>query len=68
MIVRTEERIGLKPSSLAADTAYGTGKFLAWTIGQNITLHITVKDRSERTDGTFSCSDFKFDKERNVYV
>src|SRR6516225_8587566 len=59
-----EERIGLKPSYLAADTAYGTGKFLAWTIGQNITPHITVKDRSERTDGTFSRSDFSFDKER----
>jgi transposase len=68
MIVRTEERIGLKPSYLAADTAYGTGKFLAWTIGQCITPHITVKDQSERTDGTFSRSDFKFDKERNVYV
>jgi transposase len=68
MIVRTEKRIGLKPSYLAADTAYGTGKFLAWTIGQSITPHITVKDQSERTDGTFSRSDFKFDKERNVYV
>jgi hypothetical protein len=68
MIVRTGERIGLKPSYLAADTAYGTGKFLAWTIGQSITPHITVKDQSERTDGTFSRSDFKFDKERNVYV
>jgi transposase len=68
MIVRTEECIGLKPSYLAADTAYGTGKFLAWTIGQSITPHITVKDQSERTDGTFSRSDFNFDKERNVYV
>ena len=68
MIVRTEKRIGLKPSYLAADTAYGTGKFLAWTIGQSITPHITVKDQSERTDGTFSRSDFKFDKERNVYI
>ena len=68
MIVRTEERIGLKPSYLAADTAYGTGKFLAWTIGQCITPHITVKDQSERDDGTFSRSDFKFDKERNVYI
>jgi len=68
MIVRTEERIGLKPSYLAADTAYGTGKFLAWTIGRCITPHITVKDQSERTDGTFSRSDFKFDKERNVYI
>ena len=68
MIDRTEERMGLKPEHLAADTAYGTGKFLAWIIGECITPHITVKDQSERDDGTFSRSDFKFDKERNVYV
>jgi transposase len=68
MIDRTEQRMGLKPKHLAADTAYGTGKFLAWTIDKRITPHITVKDQSERDDGTFSRSDFKFDKERNVYV
>jgi transposase len=68
MIDRTEERMGLKPKHLAADTAYGTGKFLAWIIGKRITPHITVKDQSERDDGTFSRSDFQFDKERNVYV
>jgi transposase len=68
MIDRTEQRMGLKPRHLAADTAYGTGKFLAWTIDKRITPHITVKDQSERDDGTFSRSDFKFDKERNVYV
>src|SRR5947207_3078970 len=28
MLMRTEERLGLKPDRLAADTAYGTGKFL----------------------------------------
>lgn len=68
MIDRTEERLGLKPEHLAADTAYGTGKFLAWIIGRCITPHITVRDHSQRDDGTFSRSDFKFDKERNIYV
>jgi hypothetical protein len=33
MIERTDERLGLKPERLAADTAYGTGKFLHWVIG-----------------------------------
>jgi len=33
MIERTEERMGLKPQRLAADTAYGTGKFLGWLVG-----------------------------------
>ena len=34
----------------------------------NITPHIPVKDMSDRDDGTFSSSDFTFDRERNVYV
>jgi transposase len=68
MIKRTDERLGLKPSRLAADTAYGTGKFLRWLIGAGITPHIPVWDKSQRDDGTFSRADFTFDKERNVYV
>jgi transposase len=68
MIKRTAERLGLKPKRLAADTAYGTGKFLRWLIGADITPHIPVWDMSQREDGTFSRADFAFDQERNVYV
>ena len=68
MIKRTDERLGLKPERLAADTAYGTGKFLSWLIGTGITPHIPVWDMSQRQDGTFSRSDFVFDPERNVYT
>jgi transposase len=68
MIVRTEETLGLKPDRLVADTAYGTGKFLGWLVGTGITPHIPVRDKSDREDGTFSRSDFTFDRERNVYV
>ena len=68
MLERTEKTFGLKPQCLAADTAYGTGKFLAWIIGQKITPYIPVWDKSTREDGTFSRSDFKFDKDRNIYV
>jgi hypothetical protein len=68
MIERTEERLGLKPKRLVADTAYGTGKFLGWLIGAGITPHIPVWDKSTREDGTFSRTDFTFDNERNVYV
>ena len=60
MITRTEERLGLKPHHLAADTAYGTGKFLGWLIGKGITPHIPVWDMSAREDGTFSRADFTF--------
>jgi hypothetical protein len=68
MIDRTEERMGLKPAHLAADTAYGTGRFLAWVVARGIAPHIPVWDHSHRNDGTFSRDQFKFDKERNVYV
>ena len=68
MLERTEKTFGLKPQCLAADTAYGTGKFLAWIVGQKITPYIPVWDKSTRDDGTFSRSDFKFDKDRNIYV
>src|SRR6266540_458705 len=68
MIKRTDKRMGLKPKYLAADTAYGTGKFLSWLIGAGITPYIPVWDMSQREDGTFSRADFTFDKEHNVYL
>jgi len=67
MIKRTEQRLDLKPDRLAADTAYGTGKFLGWLVGAGITPHIPVWEKGQRNDGTFSRSDFAFDKEKNVY-
>jgi len=68
MIERTEKRMGLKPQRLAADTAYGTGKFLGWLIAAGITPHIPVWDKSTREDGTLSRSDFRWDKRRGVYI
>jgi transposase len=68
MIERTKQTFGLKPDRLAADTAYGTGKFLGWLVGTGITPQIPVWDKSNREDGTFSRSDFTFDRDRNVYV
>jgi transposase len=68
MIERTDKRLGLKPKRLAADTAYGTGKFLGWLIGAGITPHIPVWDKSTREDGTLSRSDFRWDKRGGVYI
>ena len=53
---------------LAADTAYGTGRFLAFVTGVGIIPHILVWDMSRRHDGTFSRSEFRFDSRRNVYI
>jgi transposase len=69
MIDRTEERFGLKPERLAADTAYGSAAMLNWIVNEKkITPHIPVIDKSNREDGSLSRQDFTFDKDRNVYV
>lgn len=69
MLDRTEQCFDLKPKRLAADTAYGTGKFLGWLVkDKRITPHIPVWDRSKREDGTFSYSDFRWDARRGVYI
>jgi transposase len=68
MLDRTERRFELKPKRLAADTAYGTGRFLGWLVSHRITPHIPVRDASERDDGTFSRSDFRWDRRRGVYI
>jgi hypothetical protein len=69
MIDRTEQCFDLKPKRLAADTAYGTGKFLGWLVkDKKITPHIPVWDKGEREDGIFSRSDFIWDKRRGHYV
>lgn len=68
MLERTRQRFGVHPKRLAADTAYGIGRFLAFVIDAGIVPHIPVWDMSKRNDGTFSRSEFRFDRRRNVYV
>ena len=69
MIDRTEACFDLKPKRLAADTAYGTGKFLGWLVKEKkITPHIPVWDKGHREDGIFSRADFIWDKKLGVYV
>jgi transposase len=68
MLERTKARFGLKPKRLAADTAYGTGKFLGWLVEQAIKPHIPVWDKGNRDDGTFSRSDFIFDPDQDQYT
>jgi len=69
MIERTEDRFGLKPDYLTADSAYGSAESLAWLVKQKqITPHIPVFDKSNRTDGTFSRADFVFDSEGDRYI
>ena len=69
MIDRTQERFGLWPERLAADSAYGAAEMLAWMVHERgIEPHIPVFDKSARTDGTFSRSDFPYDHARDLYT
>jgi len=69
MLDRTAKRFGLTPQSLVADSAYGSAENLAWLVKQRgIAPHIPVFDKSNRTDGTLSRSDFAFDPEQDRYT
>ena len=56
------------PLFFASGGVHGTGRFLGWLVGRRIVPHIPVRDASERDDGTFSRSDFRWDRRRGVYV
>jgi transposase len=69
MLERTEERFGLKPQRLAADSAYGSAPMLNWLVEEKqITPHIPVVDKSKRMDGTFSREDFRYDEIADTYI
>jgi len=69
MIERAEERFGLYPERLAADSAYGSAEMLGWLVYERgIEPHIPVFDKSARTDGTFEREDFTYDHRSDVYV
>lgn len=69
MTERTERCFDLRPKRLAADTAYGIGRFLGWLVKEKrITPHIPVWDKSVRDDGTFSRSDFRWDRRNGLYT
>ena len=68
MIERVEKRFDLKPKRLVGDTAYGAAPMLNWIVNdKQIEPHIPVWEKSQRDDGTFSRSDFRFDERSNSY-
>jgi transposase len=68
MIERVQDRHGLSPDRLAADTAYGSAEMLEWLVHERrIAPHIPVMDKSGREDGTFSRADFAYDAEADLY-
>ena len=68
MIERVQDRFGLWPARLAADTAYGSAQTLNWLVHERgIEPHIPVIDKSNREDGTLSRSDFAYDHAAEIY-
>jgi hypothetical protein len=68
MIDRTAEKFDVTPSRLVGDAGYGSGEMVAWLVDQRgIEPRVKLVDKSERTDGTFSRSDFVYDPERDLY-
>src|SRR5271170_3660901 len=69
MLDRTAEQFDMTPSRLVADAGYGSAEMVAWLVDERgIEPHVELMDKSERTDGTFSRSDFAYDPDRNLYV
>ena len=68
MIERARDRFDLYPKRLLGDSGYGSAAMLGWLVyNQGIEPHVTVVDKSQRADGTFSRSDFAFDLANDAY-
>jgi transposase len=69
MLDRVRDRFELEPERMTGDVAYGTGALLGSLVERDIDPHIPVWDQSKiAAAGKFTRADFRFDKEKNVYV
>jgi hypothetical protein len=68
MVERVKNRFGVDTKKLIGYTAYGTAEFVAWMVNEGIEPHVPVWEKAERSDETFSRSDFSFDEARNTYT
>jgi IS5 family transposase len=60
-------KFGIRPETLAADKAYGSGEFLAWLLEHGVQPHIPVIDRRHQTGGLFTREQFRYEPPENVY-
>ncbi len=66
-MVEQIQKLGLKPETLGADKAYGSGEFLAWLLDRGVQPHIAVIDRRHQTDGHFTRDQFRYEPAENAY-
>jgi hypothetical protein len=69
MLDRTAEQFDVHPSRLVADAGYGSAEMPGGLVEERgIEPHVKLIDKSERTDGAFSRSDFAYDAECGLYI
>ena len=69
MIDRTQERFGIWPQRLAADTGYGDAANIAWLVHERgIEPHIPIFDHARRRTGSFQRDEFRYDHHNDLYV
>lgn len=69
MIDRTQERFGIWPQRLAADTGYGDAANIAWLVHERgIEPHIPIFDHARRRTGSFQRDEFRYDQQHDLYV
>ena len=66
-MVERIQKLGVKPETLGADKAYGSGEFLAWLLDRGVQPHIAVIDRRHQTDGRFTRDQFRYEPTENAY-
>src|SRR6266849_6995204 len=66
-MIERVEKLGLRPESLGADKAYGSGEFLAWLLARGVQPHIPVIDRRHQTGGHFTRDQFRYEPAENVW-
>ena len=59
--------LGIRPETVAADKAYGSGEFLAWLLNSGVQPHIPVIDHRHQTNGRFTRDQFRFEPTENAY-
>jgi transposase len=69
MIDRTQERFGIWPERLAADTGYGDAANIAWLVHERgIEPHIPIFDHVRRRTGSYQRTEFRYDYQHDLYV
>lgn len=68
LLDRIEATHNIKPKRLMGDTFYGTAEMLGYLVNEKeIEPHVRVWDKSIRTDGTFSATEFKWHEDDDCY-